>query len=102
MHASAKTRASEAQEVEAQEVALQNRFEHVADDGGELPIPMTSEESVPLTVESVRSGQCQNKRGSSVYVPQAKLRKKSETTEKSIDPLRHTAWVTLSSVACSN
>ena len=95
--ASAKTRASE-----AQEVALQNRFEHVADDGGELPIPMTSEESVPLTVESVRSGQCQNKRGSNVYVPQAKLRKKSETTEKSIDPLRHTAWVSLSSVACSS
>ena len=78
VHASAKTRASE-----AQEVPLQSRFEHLAeDDGGELPIPMTSEESVPLMVESLRSGQCQNKCDSSVYVPRAKLRKSQKERKK--------------------
>ena len=78
VHASAKTRASE-----AREVPLQNRFEHLAeDDEGELHIPMTSEESVPLMVESLRNGQCQNKRDSSVYVPRAKPRKSQKELKR--------------------
>ena len=80
VYASAKTRASE-----AQEVPLQNRFEHLADDGGELPMSMTSEESVPLTVEPMRSGQCQNKRSSrSVYVPRAKPRKSQKERKRAL------------------
>ena len=78
VHASAKIRASE-----AQEVPLQNRFEHLAeDDEGELPIPMTSEESVPVMVESSRSGQCQNKRDHSVYIPRAKPRKSQKERKR--------------------
>ena len=79
VHASAKTRASE-----AQEVPLQNRFEIWRMTEGELPIPMTSEESVPLTVESMRSGQCQNNRGSSVYVPRAKPRKSQKERKRAL------------------
>ena len=42
-------------------------------------------------VESSRSGQCQNKRDHSVHVrPTSQASEKSEGTEKSIDPLRHT------------
>ena len=83
VHASAKTRATE-----AREVPLQNRFEHLAEnDEGELPISMTSEELVPLMVESLRSGQCQNKRDRSVYVPRAKPRKsQKERKRASITP----------------
>ena len=90
MHASAKTRASE-----AQEVLLGNRFEHLADDGGELPIQMTSEESVPRTVEPKQTRQ-------QCVRPTSQASEKSEGTEKSIVPLRHTAWVTLCSLACSS
>ena len=78
VHASAKIHASE-----AQEVPLQNRFEHLAEDGeGEQLIPMTPEESVPLMVESSRSGQCQNKRDRSVYVPRAMPRKSQKERKK--------------------
>ena len=88
--------------VRAQEVRRQNRFEHLADEVAELPIPMTSEESVPLTVESMRSGQYQNKRGSSVYVPRAKPRKSQKERKRALIHCDTPPGLLCPSLACSS